>query len=273
LTVVPSAELAPAGHLDEDALAALFTAVYEGYWHPIEIDGAALRRMTATYDLDADASVVALDGGVPIGLAMLAVRADRGWIGGMGVVPERRGAGIGEQLTRRLVENARDRGVRRVTLEVLEQNAPAIAIYRRVGFAELGDVAVWSIAAPPDGGEATDADFAETLADLAARLPNVPWQRNPGTVANMRALGSQLVAVRTDRGRAVYAMTDVHASLLQLDAPTRDEAAALLRAPFARGAGSLFWLNGPSDGVAAAVLRDAGATPLALQHELQLELG
>jgi hypothetical protein len=191
----------------------------------------------------------------------------------MGVLPERRGAGLGERLTRRLVDNARERGARRLGLEVLEQNAPAIAVYRRLGFVDAGDVAVWRIDTPPAGGDdARDADVAESLELLAAALPSLPWQRNAGTVANMRALGSPLTAARTERGRAVYATTDERASLLQLHAPARVDAAALLRAPFARGASSLLWLNGPVDGVAADVLRDAGAAPAALQHELRLDL-
>ena len=112
--------LAPASALDDERLAALFTAVYAGYWHPIEIDAVSLRRMISTYDLDLDASVVARDGDAPVGIAMLARRGAEGWVGGMGVLPERRGEGLGEALTRRLLEAARERGVTRVRLEVLE---------------------------------------------------------------------------------------------------------------------------------------------------------
>lgn len=266
-------ELAPAARLDEPALASLFTAVYAGYWHPIEIDAATLRRMIVTYDLDLEASTVALHDDTPVGLAMLAVRGADAWVGGMGVLPDRRGEGIGETLTRRLLDNARDRGVRRVMLEVLEQNDPAIAIYRRVGFVDAGDVAVWQLDRPPEADDAADGDLDDALRDLAIGRPRLPWQRNGGTVANMRALGSSLTAVRTPSGCAVYATTGDRASLLQLAAPTAEEAASLLRAPFVRGAASVLWLNGPADGVAVASLRDAGVVPLARQHELLLELG
>ena len=265
-------DLVPAKSLDDEAIARLFTAVYAGYWHPIEIDAAGLRRMVATYDLDLAASVVAVDGALAVGLAMLAIRGDHGWLGGMGVLPERRGKGIGELLTTRVLEGARQRAVAHVRLEVLEQNAPAIAIYRRLGFVDVGDVVVWRLEHGPPGDDAADADLDAALASLAAAEEAAPWQRSPATVANMRGLGSQLTAVRAGAGRAVYATTSAHASLLQLDATTEEDAAALLRAPFARGASSLLWLNGPAEGVAADVLRGAGAAPLALQHELTLAL-
>jgi ribosomal protein S18 acetylase RimI-like enzyme len=265
-------ELVPASHFDDDALAALFTAVYAGYWHPIAIDAAALRRMVSTYDLDLEAGVVAVEGGSPVGLGVVAVRGPEAWIGGMGVVPERRGAGLGERITRRLVEGARERAAARVRLEVLEQNAVALGIYRRIGFAPHRDVAVWLLDRPPDAGMAEDADVEETLAELAAELAHVPWQRNPATVANMRALGAPLVAVRTAGGRAVLSTTGAASSLLLLRAETAADAGALLRAPFDRGATSLLWLNGPVEGVAADALQACGATALGRQHELALEL-
>jgi GNAT superfamily N-acetyltransferase len=266
-------ELVPAKSLEDDTIAELFTAVYAGYWHPIEVDAAALRRMIATYDLDLETSVVAMDGEQAVGLAMLAVRGERGWVGGMGVLPERRGEGIGALLTRRLLDGGRERGVTRVRLEVLEQNEPAIGIYRRLGFVDSGDVAVWRLKTHAAGAKAADADLDETLESLAVVKADVPWQRNPATVANMRALGSQLTAVSAGAGRAVYAVTDVHASMLQLDAATEEVAAALLVAPIDRGASALLWLNGPVDGVAADALRHLGAAPLALQHELTLDIG
>jgi GNAT superfamily N-acetyltransferase len=265
-------DVVSAASLDRAALAALFTGVYAGYWHPIEIDEARLQRMTATYDLDLETSVVALDGDAVIGLAVLAVRGREAWVGGMGVLPERRGAGIGELLTRRLLERGRERGVRRVRLEVLEQNAPAIDIYRRIGFVAARDVAVWKLEAAPAGGETEPADVGEVLAALATTHGDAPWQRSTVTVANMRALGSTLAAARTAGGSAAWVLAGAQASLLQLEAATAADAAALIRAPFAGGAASLLWLNGPVDGVAADALRGAGATEAARQHELTLAL-
>jgi ribosomal protein S18 acetylase RimI-like enzyme len=264
--------LAPATALDDDALAELFTAVYAGYWHPIEIDATALRRMVSSYDLDLEASVVALDGRTPVGLAMLAIRGAEAWVGGMGVLPDRRREGTGELLTRHLVDAARDRGVRRVRLEVLVQKAPAQAVYRRLGFEQLRDVAVWLVDSPPEAQGAVDAGLDEALAVLADAETDAPWQRSLATVSRMRAHGSPLRAAAVGRGRAVLTLAGERASLLLLTAADSAEAAALIAHAFAQGATSLLWVNGPVDGVGADALREAGATPVGLQHELALDL-
>ena len=270
---VMSIVLEPASAFDDERLAALFTAVYAGYWHPIEIDGAALRRMVATHDIDLDASVVGLDGNEGIAAGMLAVRRDRGWLGGMGVVPERRGAGVGTAVTQRLLERARDHGLDRVRLEVLQQNAAAIAVYRKLGFLDRPDVVVWQLADAPDGDRAEDVDLDEALQELATAGGEAPWQRNAATLSRMRESGAELRGVRAEHGVAVFSTTSAHAALHELVASTVESARALLRAPFERGAASLLFLNGPSAGIAADALRTARATELAVQHELEWRPG
>jgi ribosomal protein S18 acetylase RimI-like enzyme len=52
----------------------------------------------------------------------------------MGIVPEARGLGYGEEIVRFAVEQARTTSAKRLVLAVDERNAPALAMYRRVGF-------------------------------------------------------------------------------------------------------------------------------------------
>jgi ribosomal protein S18 acetylase RimI-like enzyme len=52
----------------------------------------------------------------------------------MGIVPEARGCGYGEQIVRFAVERARESAAKRLVLAVDERNSPALAMYRRVGF-------------------------------------------------------------------------------------------------------------------------------------------
>ena len=211
--------VAAASTLEDERLAALFTAVYAGYWHPIEIDAAGLRRMVAAYDLDLDASVVACEDDRPIGVAMLGVRGSEGWVGGMGVLPGHRGAGVGTTITSALLDSARARGLRRVRLEVLEQNAPAISIYRELGFRDLRDVAVWRLDAPPLAGtSAAEADVDEVIAELAA-TDDAPWQRSVATIVRSRAAGTELAAVRADGGSALFAANGTQAALQAIVAP------------------------------------------------------
>ena len=127
--------LEPASAWSYAELAEIFNAGYEGYFTPFNLDEAAFRFMSTTWDDDLDASRVAVVDGEPAGICKLAIRGERGWIAGVGVAPPHRGAGIGEALMRAVLEEARTRGLREVSLEVLVQNEPAIRLYEKLGFA------------------------------------------------------------------------------------------------------------------------------------------
>ena len=45
---------------------------------------------------------------------------------------------------------ARDRGVKRLWLEVLVQNTPAIGLYERLGYARVRELEVWALDRFPD---------------------------------------------------------------------------------------------------------------------------
>ena len=88
-------ELVSASRLDDADLAALFTAAYEGYLVPLVVDENAVRYLTESYDLDRDASRIALRDGQQVGLANLGLRGQDAWIGGVGVVASERRRGCG----------------------------------------------------------------------------------------------------------------------------------------------------------------------------------
>ena len=56
----------------------------------------------------------------------------------IGVAPEHQRRGIAAALLRSLIERATARGARRMLLEVRVDNDPALALYRRFGFARMG---------------------------------------------------------------------------------------------------------------------------------------
>jgi ribosomal protein S18 acetylase RimI-like enzyme len=86
-------------------------------------------------------SVLAFDGDTPVGL----VNAIEGFstfacrplvnVHDVVVAPSHRGRGIAAQLFSEVEAIARERGACKLTLEVLDGNAPARALYRRLGFA------------------------------------------------------------------------------------------------------------------------------------------
>ena len=148
------AELVPASHLDDEELAALFSASYEGYLVPFAVDAAAMRFLTEAYDLDRDASLIAVRDGERVGLANLGLRGADAWVGGVGVVPEERRRGTGRKLMEGLHDEARSRGVERVWLEVIVENTGAIALYEQLGYGHVRDLEVWSL--PGAAGEASE---------------------------------------------------------------------------------------------------------------------
>jgi GNAT superfamily N-acetyltransferase len=73
---------------------------------------------------------------VPLGHADLTISGDAGRIGRVIVAPERRGERLGSALVLRLLQKARDLGVSRIDLLVIEGNMPALRTYHSLGFTE-----------------------------------------------------------------------------------------------------------------------------------------
>jgi ribosomal protein S18 acetylase RimI-like enzyme len=241
----------------------LFNAAYEGYLIPFQVDEAALSAMEEAFDFDVAAGRIALRDGERVGFGNLGVRGEDAWIGGVGVVPEARRAGVGEALMRALHEQARERGVRRVWLEVIVENTGAFALYEKLGYRTVRDVEVWFL---PD--EAGDAGARQVpTADAHARIREQravrePWQRADETVENYGDCRGLL----TDAGAAVYRQPGEHVQLLQLVG----EAEPLLRG--LRSLGPVSLLNLPEEDPAAAVLRRLGGSVRVRQHEMVLDL-
>ena len=86
------------------------------------------------------AFLVAQDGetGQVIGYAGLLVVADEGYITNVAVFPEYRRQGVAAKLLAVFENFARGNHLAFLTLEVREGNAPAIALYEKLGFREVG---------------------------------------------------------------------------------------------------------------------------------------
>lgn len=258
-----SLEIHSARSLSSSDRAALFTAAYEGYLLPFRIDEQQLAGMDAAFDIDVDASRIALRDGGPVGLGNLGVRGEDAWVGGVGVVPAARRSGVGEALMHALHDEARVRGVRRVWLEVIFENTGAFALYEKLGYRVVRDVEVWSLAAedgPSAAREVPSEDVRARLREL--RAEREPWQRADETVANY----TDVHGLETDAGVAVYRQFGEHVQLLQL----AGEPEVLLSA--LRRLGTVSVVNLPEDDAASPALRALGASVVVRQHEMLLEL-
>lgn len=269
--------MTPTTELGPEALASLFNEAYEGYEVPLHVDPGAVAFMHEAFDLVPERSCLAWEQDRAVGLAFLGVRGTRGWVGGMGVCPSARRRGVGEQLMRRILEQARAAGVRTLTLEVLENNVGAKSLYEKLGFRTVRrlEVLAWDGAAGPPAVpvEAADPKSARRRILATRRLPE-PWQRADETIDRLDVSTPALRAVSSAVGDAVYRVSDGRASVLQMEARDADAAGALLDAIRAKPDVTLVrFLNVPADHPATKALHSRGATRIASQLEMSMELG
>jgi ribosomal protein S18 acetylase RimI-like enzyme len=261
--------LEPASRRSYAELAEIFNAGYEGYYTPFTLDEAAFRAMSTMWDDDLEASRVAVVDGEPAGICKLAIRGDEGWIAGVGVGIPHRGSGVGQALMRGVMAEAQARGLRRIWLEVLVQNHPAIRLYEKLGFETVRELEVWTLEKLVfQKHKARSVPAAQAQERIRAeRTRREPWQRADETVANLE----HVEGLESERGAVLFRRTGERVSLLQ--GVAADEAAArdLLQA-FPSEATSLQWLNGPEGDPFNAAIGSLGGTLAHRQHEMVLEL-
>jgi GNAT superfamily N-acetyltransferase len=261
-------ELRSAAELSDAALAALFTAAYEGYHVPFVVDEHAVRALTETCDLDRGASRIAVRNGAPIGLANLGLRGADAWIGGVGVVPPERRGGTGRALMRAVHEEARSRGAERVWLEVIVENTGAVALYEQLGYEHVRELEVWSLAL---GAEAAPAPARVDVAEAHAwirehRTTREPWQRDDPVLAKTDGAQGLLV----DGAAAVVRVAGTRVQVVQL---AGEEAALEALLAGARSLGqTLGILNLPAGHPASAALARLGGRVDVRQHEMVVRL-
>ncbi len=243
------------------------------------MDAAALRTMVDAFDEDLDASVVLRVGGEPAAIGLLGVRPPRGWIGGMGVVPGFRRQGLGRAVMHALLERARALGLRELQLEVLEQNEPAQALYRSLGFETRRHVEVWSVSAPAaDTARPARWRVLDAAPPEGEALEPAPWQREPATLAHLAARPPGLAHVHVSDDRAEGGMTlrasGEALSLMDARGGGGPEwwAGAISAVLDARAARTLRVLNTEAGGVIAEAARLAGGVRDAGQWEMRLRL-
>jgi GNAT superfamily N-acetyltransferase len=259
--------MSPASSFGLDELADVFTRSYQGYVVPFAVDEMFLGFMVKTFDLDLDASRVALEDGEPVGLANLGVRERQAWIGGVGVVPAARRRGIARQLMEALHDEARRLGVLEVRLEVIEQNEGAYRLYLDLGYEVVREVEIGSIEDELAAGDAREVPWEEAHAQIhVLGRAREPWQREDATLAHYEDLRG-LVA---EAGAAVFRVTqDGRALLLQL---AGTEAAARELLPAMRSHGTVAVFNVPADDPTMTAFRRLGGRVSLRQREMALAL-
>jgi len=168
---------------------------YIDYYVPMRLSPDQMASIDSFYDVDLDRSVMAMSDHDLVGMALLSVRGDRGWISGVGVLPEHRRRGIACAMVARLVEGARQAGVREISLEVIAQNTSAWRLYAEAGFEVTRELLLWRRAADADAlpipEERLTAASPGVLLERFDRWHREPatWQRDAATLARMAVAG------------------------------------------------------------------------------------
>jgi ribosomal protein S18 acetylase RimI-like enzyme len=256
-------ELHPASSLSLVELTALFNAGYENYVIPMRLnDESALAFMVESFDIDLDASRIAVRDGEPVGFANLALRGDEAWIGGVGVVPTARRQGVGETLMRALHDEARSRGITRVWLEVIEENEGAYLLYEKLGYEVVRRLEVWRLPKGDEHGDTRDATVEQAHALIRdLRTSREPWQRADATLANF----TDARGLETDDGAAVFRVGGA-VQLVQLAGEPRE----LLRTVSTHG--DTIMLNLSADDPIGEAFGELGGSVVVRQREMRLGL-
>lgn len=121
-----------------EVMEAAFDPAYREAWNRRQVSDAL--ALPNTHALVVDENGKTLDSGSqeePAGFVMTRGAADEEELLLIAVAPPFRRRGLGQLLIDRLFEDARERGVRRIFLEMRQGN-PAINLYRNAGFKPIG---------------------------------------------------------------------------------------------------------------------------------------
>ena len=115
---------------DLEGAAALEKLCFHQPWSATSLELLTREGIGVGYLCTEASSVVAYGG--------MLIAVDEGQITNIAVHPDHRGQGLGLSVVQALIKHAKAERLASITLEVRVSNTPAIALYRKVGFVEVG---------------------------------------------------------------------------------------------------------------------------------------
>jgi ribosomal-protein-alanine N-acetyltransferase len=149
------ARIAPLGTEHAARLATIHARAFARPWSPIEFE-----RLLADRSVIADGLFLG-PAQAPAGFILSRAVLDEAEILAVAMAPEARGQGHARPLLAHHLDELARAGIRKVHLEVGEGNAPALALYRRFGFREVGRRAGYYL--KPDGTRAAALTMSSVL--------------------------------------------------------------------------------------------------------------
>lgn len=159
------------------AIADLFNRSFEGYIVPAQLKALSIHHLLRREALDLSASRAALYENEPVAVAFINGRGRVCRLGAFGVFKDWRGKGVGRWLMEQVIAEAKARGDSKMRLEVIEQNLPAVNLYRSMGFQTVQRL-IGFRGENPVGAPApySEVDPLVSARRLIQHAPNLPWQ-------------------------------------------------------------------------------------------------
>ncbi len=211
---------------------------FSDYIVPIHIGREQFFNMLKCDSINADSSRIVIRNGEAVGAALVARRGWNSRLAGMAIVPGVRGQGVGRWLMKQLIDEARQRGDRRMELEVIEQNGPAVSLYKNAGFVVLRRLVSFVIKQPEGESYPIKEIDLRMMGRLVSAygLSDLPWQISGETVAQLGppfqaySLDDSYVAISSPQEPSI----SLRSMLLMPEAQKGNQVENLLQGLFAR---------------------------------------
>ena len=182
----------PASNYPVSDLVTILNQGFEDYFTSIQFTNAMFLNMLHKDGIDLSASRVLLAEDRPRGIALIAPRGARrtSRLAAMGIAKETRGKQAGSWFMKELIDEACERGDREMVLEVIEQNEPAVKLYRKYGFESVRRLVGYARKSR-DVEESKKGDLQEIdrheMSKLISEygLPDLPWQLSGESISQM----------------------------------------------------------------------------------------
>lgn len=173
-------ELIPASAFSYEELTDAYNHTRVDYLVPMPMNVKKLREYVETYDVDMDASAVAVDGYEVFGLGMLGMREGRAWITRLGVIQRNRRRGAGQTIVTHLIEQARQKRAKYVVIEIIKNNTPAQNLFVKNGFKEIRELLVLRRPPHTSNGYVPQAEieslgYSDAIQLLERRVSKPSW--------------------------------------------------------------------------------------------------